>query len=258
MPDRTKIIFLISLVAVIVYSIFVFVPPIPQPLSYHNFADRRVIADIPYFGDVVSNILFILVGFSGLAFLIKQIGRSSANFINQREKFLWLSFFLSSILIGLGSGFYHLNPTNSTLVWDRLPMTLAFMALTTIMIEERINNGTLTLIIFLILLLVGVFSVIYWNYTEQQGVGDLRAYGLVQFLPFVIIPFLIILFPPRYDNIGTIIKVFSLSLIARFGEHFDTAIYTFSQNFISGHTVKHIAFSGAVYVLLLHIKKRRI
>ena len=37
--------------------------------------------------------------------------------------------------------YYHWKPTNATLVWDRLPMTLAFMTVFAIMIDERLGAG---------------------------------------------------------------------------------------------------------------------
>ena len=35
-------------------------------------------------------------------------------------------FFLGLFLTGFGSGYYHWEPTNDTLVLDRLPMTILF------------------------------------------------------------------------------------------------------------------------------------
>ena len=33
-------------------------PPMPQPLAYHDFADRRMLFGIPNFFDVASNVAF--------------------------------------------------------------------------------------------------------------------------------------------------------------------------------------------------------
>jgi hypothetical protein len=50
----------------------------------------------------------------------------------------------SSVFVGLqltafGSSYYHLSPNNSRLVWDRLPMTIAFMSMVAAIIAERIS-----------------------------------------------------------------------------------------------------------------------
>src|SRR5256885_318934 len=61
-----------------------FVPRTPQPLSYHQFTDRRSWLGIPNFGDVVSNIPFLVAGFWGLAFLCRTSSRE--RFIDAGER----------------------------------------------------------------------------------------------------------------------------------------------------------------------------
>ena len=42
-------------------------------------------------------------------------------------------------LTGFGSSYYQWNPNDNTLFWDRLPMTLCFMAIFAAALEERAN-----------------------------------------------------------------------------------------------------------------------
>jgi hypothetical protein len=42
-------------------------------------------------------------------------------------------------LTGFGSSYYHWNPNDDTLFWDRLPMTLCFMAILAAAVEERVD-----------------------------------------------------------------------------------------------------------------------
>ena len=58
--------FLALIIAVMGYML----QPIPQPLSYHNFADQRGGLGIPNFNDVASNLAFAIVGVSGLIVLL--------------------------------------------------------------------------------------------------------------------------------------------------------------------------------------------
>ena len=51
----------------------------------------------------------------------------------------WMAFFLGVTLVFFGSGYYHLEPHDQSLVWDRLPMTLAFMALFALVIGDRVG-----------------------------------------------------------------------------------------------------------------------
>ena len=48
--------------------------------------------------------------------------------------------FLGIFLTGFGSSYYHWDPNDDTLFWDRLPMTLCFMAILAASIEERISK----------------------------------------------------------------------------------------------------------------------
>jgi len=45
--------------------------PIPQPLEYHNFADKRALLGVPNAGDVLSNLPFVIAGILGLFFTLK-------------------------------------------------------------------------------------------------------------------------------------------------------------------------------------------
>jgi hypothetical protein len=49
--------------------IFSLLPRIPQPQSYHLFADRRGFLEISNFGDVISNVPFGVIGICGMLFL---------------------------------------------------------------------------------------------------------------------------------------------------------------------------------------------
>jgi len=82
-----------------------------------------------------------------------------------------------------GSAYYHLSPNSDRLMWDRLPMSIAFTSLLAAVIAERINVKA-GLVSLLPLVAVGVASVIYWHLGEQSGVGDLRPYVLVHSIHF--------------------------------------------------------------------------
>jgi len=137
MVSPTKAPLLLLAVAIVIAIVAVLLPPIPQPLAYHNFADQRGWLGIPNFGDVVSNLLFALGGAWGLVFLLRR--SEQQRFVDPRERWAYLVVFLGLLLTAIGSSFYHLAPDNARLVWDRLPMTLAFMGLVSAMISERVG-----------------------------------------------------------------------------------------------------------------------
>src|SRR5690242_1013574 len=69
--------------------------PIPQPVSYHNFADHRAWLGIPNFGDVVSNVPFAVLGLLGLVVLFKP---GAASLSSTGERWLYTMMFASLIL----------------------------------------------------------------------------------------------------------------------------------------------------------------
>jgi hypothetical protein len=47
-------------------------PPIPQALSFHHFADDRALWGIPNFGNVSSNLPFLVVAIIGLVTVVRS------------------------------------------------------------------------------------------------------------------------------------------------------------------------------------------
>src|SRR5438067_6646752 len=130
-----------------------------------------------------------------------------------------------------GSGYYHLNPNNNSLVYDRLPMSIIFMSFFSLIIYDRIGQqkGYLA---FIILNIVGVFSVVYWILTEQVGKGDLRWYGMVQFFPLIAIPLIMLLYKSPINYTKEIAWMFLFFGLAKLGETFDREIYKFLHDTI--------------------------
>ena len=83
--------FLILVACVVVVTFLMLLPPLAQTPSYHNFADRRTILDIPDFWDVISNLPFLVVGLMGLL-----------RFRDQALRLLFFGVFCTS----LGSAYY--------------------------------------------------------------------------------------------------------------------------------------------------------
>jgi Ceramidase len=229
--------------------------PISQPPEYFNFADSRFLWSIPNFGDVVSNLPFSIVGILGLLAL-RTHWQDPSRFIDSKESLPFAIAFTGLLLLGPGSAYFHLTPANDTLVWDRLPMTLVFMAFFSIVIAERIHLQA-GLYLLPVLLVVGIGSVIYWGVTESAGHGDLRPYGLVQFLPALVIPIILILFPPRYSGVRYLIEMIAWYGLAKLFELYDAEVYAFTAHFVSGHTLKHLLTSLGAFGLVKYVRNRQ-
>jgi len=218
------------------FAVLWLLPPIPQDQSYHGFADQRTLFGVPNFWNVVSNLPFVLVGAVGLW----QFHRDPVTVV----------LFGGILLTGIGSSYYHWSPRDDALFWDRLPMTLAFMAMTSAVIEERVDPRLGRALLWPLLAL-GLSSLLLWRWSD-----DLRLYGWVQFFPCVAVPVLLIFCPAKYTGTSYWFMALGSYALSKVAEFYDRAIYSVGE-IVSGHTIKHLAAAAACYAILRYFQTRR-
>ena len=223
---------------------FFFLKPIPQSQDYHQFVDSRTWMTIPNFINVVSNIFFAIIGICGIY--------SLKNYQPTFEKNVYLVFFAAIFIVAFGSAHYHWAPDNKSLVWDRIPITIAMMSFVTAIIADRISLP-LAKWIWFPLILLGIFSVLYWYTSELHNHGDLRLYIFTQVFPCLFIP-VTLLFYPKHD-VYLWLGLFTY-IIARISEYYDHFIFNFSMQLISGHSLKHLLMALAVFFIYLNINTK--
>lgn len=238
-PRHIIFIFLIFLPLIIL----ILIGNINQTISYHDFSDKRAFLGVPNFYDVISNIFFLIVGFFGLIILKKR----EPDFAYSS----WIVFSLGVILIAPGSAFYHLNPNNYTLVWDRIPMVIAFMGLFSLLVSEFINNK-IDKYLLPVSLALGCISVIYWYFSD-----DLRFYIWIQTVPILSSVMLLIMFNSKYTHQYYLIFAVAVYLIAKVFELNDENIFYFTNNIVSGHTIKHVLASVSIGSIFRMLKIRK-
>jgi hypothetical protein len=158
------------------------IDPIAQDPAYHRFTDTREYFGVPNFWNVVSNLPFLVAGVLGLL----QSRRLTSPDLATHYR----AFCVAVALVALGSAWYHLAPDNARLVFDRMPMTIAFMALFAAVIADRVNWVAGRALLWP-LVVAGIASIAWWIRTEAAGHGDLRPYALVQFLPMLLLPLML-------------------------------------------------------------------
>lgn len=243
--NRCAVLIIISVAAVLA---LLFVGPIPQDPGYHHFADSRRIAGVSNFWNVLSNVPFLAAGALGLFRYDKLSHEESANGY-------WV-LCIGVVLVGLGSTYYHYDPTNETLLWDRLPMTVAFMALFSLLLGERVLHKPRPQLLWLFVS-AGAAAALYWSWTESLGRGDLRPYLLVQFLPILLMPLMLVMFKPRYLSNRLLLGAFALYFVAKALEYFDGQVFS-AISVISGHAVKHVVAAAAVLCIIYAVPTRSI
>lgn len=217
-------------------------PPIAQDPAYHAFADQRAFFHVPRFLDVITNLPFFMAGISGIVLCLRgQVTGALRS---------WAVFFIGVALIGIGSGYYHIDPSDRSLLWDRLPMTIGFMAVLVAVLSEHVHEKIETYAL-LPAVLTGMASVLWWSWT-----GDLRLYCWVQLLPFVVIPAVLFLYRSEQKGSGFVVLSLLCYVPAKVFEHYDQALYEVTRHVISGHSLKHVAAAAGCAVLLFMLERR--
>jgi len=218
------------------------VPPLRQDPAYHFFADRRTMLGVPNFLDVTSNVFFLLVGTAGTFFCFASR--------DLRLRGAWLTLFAGVTMVSAGSAWYHLNPNDATLVWDRLPMTIGFMGLFSALLGE-VAGARIGRVVLAPAVLLGIASVLYWHWF-----ADLRLYAWIQFVPLLTIPVLIVLFPPRFTHQWILVVALAFYILAKLAEFYDHGVFEITQGLMSGHTLKHVLAAAGCYAILVMLRVR--
>jgi hypothetical protein len=106
------------------------------------------------------------------------------------------------------------------------------------------------------LLVAGLASVIYWAVSEARGLGDLRVYALVQFLPIVLIPLILLMFGSPLTGAGYLWAILLTYAVAKAAEHFDGTLLELT-GILSGHSIKHLLSGLATFWMLVALNRRR-
>lgn len=216
--------------------------PIAQPAHYHAFSDVRSAFGMPNAADVLSNLGFAVAGIWGLLRLgpVQSVGPGLPGY---------RLFMVALVLTAAGSAYYHLQPDDARLVWDRIPIAMACAGLLAAVHAETSRTGKATRNTA-ILALAAVSSVVWWSST-----GDLRPYLLLQVLPLVLIPLWQWLNDaPRADRLSFGLAIL-LYILAKFAELSDHEILAMSD-LISGHTLKHLLATAAAATIVARLVVR--
>jgi hypothetical protein len=228
---------IIAAICVTAVAVVAFLDPIPQPQAYHQFADQRAVAGIPHGLDVLSNLSFLASGLLGLWFVMK-----TGPTLDAGTRWALATLFFGLVLTSVGSAYYHLEPDNQRLVFDRLPMIIAMSGCVGALLADRFGGATAWSIAAL--LGIGLWTVHYWSAGEELGHGDLRWYALYQGLVIVVSALLLCLFT----------MLFAGNVLAKVFELLDKPIYGIS-GIVSGHTLKHLS-AGLAFLPLVFLVRR--
>jgi hypothetical protein len=134
-------------------------------------------------------------------------------------------------------------------------MTVGFMGLLTVVLSERVS-APVARRLFWPLVLLGIASVLYWDWTERAGAGDLRPYGLVQFGSLAVVLLSALLYPARQPGAAWLWWGIAFYALAKGLEAADGPVFSLG-GVVSGHTLKHLAAgAGSACLLLMFVERR--
>lgn len=218
--------------------------PIPQVSGYHDLADPRCILGIDHFWNVVSNLPFLVIGLMGLQLLRRKPEEAAA---------AWATVFAGTVLVAFGSAYYHSAPDDTTLIWDRIPIGIAFMGFLTALLVEHLDGAARRIARgFLVPLVLFSVAAIWWWSTR----GDLSLWVWVQAAP-MLAALLVLALPGRYTHRRYLAYAFACYAAAKLFEVGDWQLMQWTGGMMSGHALKHFAAAAGVWCFYVMLRERQ-
>lgn len=232
---------------------YLYIESIPQSINYHDLADKRQFLYIPNALNVLSNIVMLFAGFYGIwqCFYIY-----SYNLLNTPSFVFYLIFFVAAIFTSISSAIYNFEPNNHNLFWFRCPSTIAMMSVLSGIICERLRFRY-KILFSLSLLVFGMISSFYWQFTELNGSGDQRFYRMALVIPIFVILKVLSKHPKPIRMDVNIIYSICLLILAYITEINDHLVFKLTFNLISGVTLKNLFCGFAVLGLAKYLISKR-
>ena len=76
-------------------------------------------------------------------------------------------------------------------------------------------------------------------------------------MPLLVIPAMMIMYRKRYSHLSLLIIALAFYVVAKLLEIYDMQVFSFFQNEMAGHAIKHVfaAVGGAIILWMLQIRK---
>lgn len=223
-----------------------FGPAFQQPAHYHDFADQRIWGALPHAMDVLSNLPFALWGVAGGWALVRALHWRA---VSGPQAGLAGLFFVGLIVTTGVSSYYHWQPDNAGLAWDRMGMVLAFAGLIGLATVQAVTARA-GIVLAAVLVILGLVAVQVWAVT-----GNLLPWAVLQGGGMVFILAATGLRPLQPESHLKIrwTWVIGLYALAKMLELADVAVFEFTNQLISGHSLKHIVASFSAWPVWLAV-----
>lgn len=217
--------------------------PLAQAATYHHFADCRALGPVLNAANVLSNLAILVAGLLDLGWVLTRQRKPHPQTCGMSIAALGL------VLTAAGSSYYHWAPSDATLIWDRLPITIVFGGILS-MLWTSVTGKSAGWAQTLLITAASAGSVLYWAHF-----GSLWPYALLQFGGMATLAGLTVLRKvdaPRAWGI-----VIGWYVLAKVFEMYDFQIWLLTGNLVAGHAIKHVASGLAGLALLGVVRSSR-
>ncbi|KAL0648112.1 hypothetical protein Bca4012_046403 [Brassica carinata] len=179
----------------------------------------------------------------------------------------WTLFYASVSSLAFGSAYYHLKPDDNRIVWDTLPILIAYSSLfSSFLVEragERVGLSCLVLLLFISVLSVAYarqvqIEVIICVLVDGRVFNDLRLCMTFQLITCLAIPIMTVLLPPKYTHSRFWLLATAAHAVSKIEGLADSKIYNFNGYTISGHSLGHLCSALAMLLLTVMLLYRSI
>ncbi|WJX35361.1 hypothetical protein P8452_23364 [Trifolium repens] len=229
--------------------LILFTPSIPRSPDQHQFADVRNLLGVPNTLNVMTNFPFLVVGVLGFVFALDG---SFFNISSQGEVWGWVLFYGGMIGVAFGSTYYHLKPDNHRVIWDTLPMMVAFSSLLSCLIFERFGQRSGLSSMFA-LLVSAILCVLH-----ERIYNDIRFCMMFQLILPLAIPAIAFMYRSKYTHSGYWFLSTGIYLLAKIEGAGDKKIYRVNHYFITGHSLEHLCLALIPFFLSIMLIYREV
>jgi hypothetical protein len=214
-------------------------PAVAQSAHYHAFADQRSWGWLPHAMDVLSNLPFALWGMAGVWVLLRAVRERA---VSAPAAAMAGIFFGGLWVTAAVSAAYHLQPGDAGLAWDRGGMVLAFAGVLGLAAIRAVSTRA-GMALATAVLVLGPLSVYAWSLTGNMlPWAVLQGGGMLLILGFACLrPAQARELPVRW---ALLIAIYTLAKLLELGDH---AVYEWTGQLVSGHSLKHMVAAFAAW-----------
>jgi hypothetical protein len=209
----------------------------------HPFVDARSWWGVPNTLDVLSNLPLVLAGAAGF-WCLRGLTLAPSTTYALRV------FFAGLVLSDLGSAAYHWAPDASSLVIDRMGMAVAFAGVLALSVAERVGQREARWFLPVVLALALVSAVL------PHVQGNVLPWAVVQFGGMGLVVWAATRRPVEGALGVSLTGLVALYAVAKLLELGDEAVFRATGDWVSGHSLKHVAAACAALPILSGLRPR--